>query len=112
MLRSSFTKLSAALAIIAAMLTGAAPTAQAQSKGSTEHIKAATQKVDGKFISSNTKASNDWPSYGLDYAETRFSKLKQVNDSNVKQLGLAWSYNLESTRGVEATPLVVDGSCT
>ena len=109
MLRSSFTKLLAALTIIAAMLTGAASTAQAQSKGSAQHIKAATQKVDGKFISDNTKATNDWPSYGLDYAETRFSKLKQVNDSNVKQLGLAWSYNLESTRGVEATPLVVDG---
>ena len=109
MLRSSFTKLLAALTIIAAMLAGAASTAQAQSKGSAQHIKAATQKVDGKFISNNTKATNDWPSYGLDYAETRFSKLKQVNDSNVKQLGLAWSYNLESTRGVEATPLVVDG---
>ena len=109
MLRSSFTKLLAALTIIASMLTGAASTAQAQSKGSAQHIKAATQKVDGKFISDNTKATNDWPSYGLDYAETRFSKLKQVNDSNVKQLGLAWSYNLESTRGVEATPLVVDG---
>ena len=109
MLRSSFTKLLAALTIIAAMLAGAASTAQAQSKGSAQHIKAATQKVDGKFISDNTKATNDWPSYGLDYAETRFSKLKQVNDSNVKQLGLAWSYNLESTRGVEATPLVVDG---
>jgi quinohemoprotein ethanol dehydrogenase len=25
------------------------------------------------------------------------------------KLGLAWTYNLESTRGVEATPLVVDG---
>jgi quinohemoprotein ethanol dehydrogenase len=26
-----------------------------------------------------------------------------------KELGLVWSYDLESTRGVEATPLVVDG---
>ena len=32
-----------------------------------------------------------------------------MNAGNVKQLGLMWSYNLESTRGVEATPLVVDG---
>lgn len=43
MLRSSFTKLLAALTIIAAMLTGAASTAQAQSKGSAQHIKAATR---------------------------------------------------------------------
>jgi quinohemoprotein ethanol dehydrogenase len=53
--------------------------------------------------------TKDWPTVGLDYAETRFSKLKQIDDSNVNDLGLAWSYDLESTRGVEATPLVVDG---
>ena len=50
-----------------------------------------------------------WPTIGLDFAETRFSKLEQINDSNVKDLGLAWWYDLESTRGVEATPLIVDG---
>jgi quinohemoprotein ethanol dehydrogenase len=54
-------------------------------------------------------SSSDWPSYGLDNAETRFSKLNQINAGNAKTLGLAWSYNLESTRGVEATPLVVNG---
>lgn len=78
-------------------------------KGSAEHVKAVTGKVDGKAVQANAKATRDWPSYGLDYAETRFSRLKQVNAGNVKQLGLVWSYNLESTRGVEATPLVVDG---
>ena len=60
-------------------------------------------------IQANTATSNDWPTFGLDYAETRFSKLNQINADNVKKLGLVWSYNLESTRGVEATPLVVDG---
>jgi len=109
MLRSSFTRGSAALAIIATLLTGAASTVQAQPKGSAEHIKAATQKVDGQFMSKNAASTNDWPSYGLDYAETRFSKLTQITDKNVKDLGLAWSYNLESARGVESTPLVVDG---
>ncbi|MGE0851638.1 MAG: PQQ-dependent dehydrogenase, methanol/ethanol family [Hyphomicrobiaceae bacterium] len=66
-------------------------------------------KVDGAFIRQNEASSREWPTIGLDYAETRFSKLKQIDASNVKDLGLAWSYNLESTRGVEATPLVVDG---
>ncbi|MET0518129.1 MAG: PQQ-dependent dehydrogenase, methanol/ethanol family [Burkholderiaceae bacterium] len=66
-------------------------------------------KVDGAFIESNGKTGKDWPSYGLDYAETRHSRLGQINADNVKQLGLVWSYPLESTRGVEATPLVVDG---
>ncbi len=65
--------------------------------------------VTGASIQANAKTGKNWPSYGLDYAETRFSRLTQISDANVKNLGLAWSYNLESTRGVEATPLVVDG---
>lgn len=60
-------------------------------------------------VTDKGETTKDWPSYGLDYAETRFSKLHQINDRNVKDLGLLWTYNLESTRGVEATPLVVDG---
>lgn len=95
------------------MLAGAllclnASTATAQS--AQERAAAATQKVDGNFIRANAaQKTPDWPSVGLDYAESRFSKLDQVNAGNVKQLGLVWSYDLESTRGVEATPLVVDG---
>jgi quinohemoprotein ethanol dehydrogenase len=78
-------------------------------KSSPQHIKAATSAVDGASIKANTATSKDWPTIGLDYAETRFSKLKQINADNVKNLGLEWTYNLESVRGVEATPLVVDG---
>src|ERR1700738_871767 len=83
--------------------------AQNAAKGSPDHIKAVTSAVDSASIKANTAASNDWPTYGLDYAETRFSKLKQITADNVKNLGLMWTYNLESVRGVEATPLVVDG---
>ncbi len=72
-------------------------------------IRAATSTVDSQFIKKNTATSNDWPTIGLDYAETRFSKLDQINKANVKNLGLVWSYDLESSRGVEATPVVVDG---
>ncbi|OUM04437.1 PQQ-dependent dehydrogenase, methanol/ethanol family [Variovorax sp. JS1663] len=101
-------KLHTVLALGALLCLQAQPAA-AQDKGSPDHIKAATARVDGAFIRANTAKTNDWPSYGLDYAETRFSKLDQITTGNVKELGLAWSYNLESTRGVEATPLVVDG---
>ena len=74
-----------------------------------DHIKAVTSAVDGASIKANTATSNDWPTIGLDYAETRFSKLNQINTDNVKKLGLVWTYPLESSRGVEATPIVVDG---
>src|ERR1700760_2085770 len=76
---------------------------------SPQHIKAVTSKIDGKAIEANGAKTQDWPTIGLDYAETRFSKLKQVNADNVKDLGLVWSYSLDSERGVEATPVVVDG---
>jgi quinohemoprotein ethanol dehydrogenase len=78
-------------------------------KGTSAHLMAATQQVDATFMRANESKTADWPGYGLDYAETRFSKLTPINESNVKDLGLVWSYNMESTRGVEATPLVVDG---
>ena len=90
-------------------ISGGIAVAQKMDKGSAGHIKAATSAVDANFIKANTPTSKDWPTVGLDYAETRFSKLNQINADNVKNLGLKWTYNLESVRGVEATPLVVDG---
>jgi quinohemoprotein ethanol dehydrogenase len=57
-------------------------------------------------VAANTK---EWPTYGLDYAETRFSRLERIDARNVGQLGLSWTYDLESTRGVESTPLIVGG---
>ena len=82
---------------------------KSKTKGSPEHIKAVTSAVDSASIKANTATSNDWPTIGLDYAETRFSKLNKITADNVKTLGLVWSYPLESSRGVEATPVVVDG---
>ena len=100
----------AVCALAMATLWVAGPTRAADlRKGTPEHIRAVTAKVDGATIQSNARTGRDWPTYGLDYAETRFSRLDKVNVSNVKNLGLAWTYNLESTRGVEATPLVIDG---
>lgn len=100
----------AAIAIgLGLTLSCSAALAQSPAKGSPEHIKAVTSAVDGASIKANTATSNDWPTIGLDYAETRFSKLNQINADNVKKLGLVWTYPLESSRGVEATPVVVDG---
>ncbi|KRR30523.1 alcohol dehydrogenase [Bradyrhizobium retamae] len=104
-------RLAQAVIAIGLSLTLGCSTALAQTpaKGSPEHIKAVTSAVDGASIKANTATSSDWPTIGLDYAETRFSKLNQINADNVKKLGLVWSYPLESSRGVEATPVVVDG---
>ena len=65
---------------------------------SADRIRAATSKVDDAVIRANARTSRDWPSHGLYYAETRFSRLTQINADNVRALGLAWAYDLESTQ--------------
>lgn len=52
----------------------------------------------------------NWLSYGRTYDEQRFSPLTDINAGNVGQLGLAWSADLDTNRGQEATPLMVDGT--
>jgi quinohemoprotein ethanol dehydrogenase len=48
-----------------------------------------------------------WLSYGRNQNETRYSPLKQIDTSNVKRLGLAWSYAIGAGGGnQEGTPLV------
>lgn len=56
-------------------------------------------------------ASNDaeWLSYGRTYDEQRFSPLKSINADNVSGLNLAWFADMDTSRGQEATPLVIDG---
>ncbi|MEE8528586.1 MAG: PQQ-dependent dehydrogenase, methanol/ethanol family [Gammaproteobacteria bacterium] len=49
-----------------------------------------------------------WLTHGRTYSEQRYSPLDQIDHQNVTQLGLAWSLDLNTQRGVEATPLFVD----
>jgi len=58
-------------------------------------------------------ADTEWWTYGHDPGGTRFSPLKQINNTNVQQLERAWTYEVASTpnSGIEAfesTPLMVD----
>jgi len=54
-----------------------------------------------------TPQSDGWRTHGGSYAEERFSPLSSVNTENIDQLGLAWSYGLGTSRGIEATgPLI------
>ncbi len=77
--------------------------------GSEAHIKRATAIVDDAYLANADNTPENWVTYGKNYAEDRFSSLALINKENVDKLGLAWALNLETTRGIEATPLVVDG---
>ncbi len=50
-----------------------------------------------------------WLSHGRTYSEQRHSPLRQITPHNVSRLGLAWSFETGTRRGLEATPLIVDG---
>jgi quinoprotein glucose dehydrogenase len=55
-------------------------------------------------------AEHDWPAYGGGPAGTRYSDLKQINRTNVKQLAVAWSYDTADGAGDPQTqPILVDG---
>jgi quinohemoprotein ethanol dehydrogenase len=81
----------------------------AASWGSSHAAESDTKPVDGARIENGDGEARNWLSYGRTYDEQRYSPLKRINADNAKNLGLAWFADLETNRGQEATPLVVDG---
>src|SRR4051794_24707641 len=50
----------------------------------------------------------DWPVYGGQKADDRYSPLRQINRSNVGKLGVAWTYDTgEKGVGMQTSPLIV-----
>lgn len=86
----------AAAAALVAALCGCQPTHK-------------TADVDAARLTSADNEPGNWMSQGRTYSEQRFSPLDKVNAGNVGSLGLAWSFELSTNRGVETTPIVVDG---
>lgn len=87
----------AALALLVAACSGGG--ADPADKGTTGIDGARIIKADGA----------EWLSYGRTYDEQRYSPLDQINPGNIGELGLAWSADMDTARGQEATPLVIDG---
>lgn len=54
-----------------------------------------------------TQDPNQWVLQTGDYANTRYSKLKQINTDNVNKLQVAWTFSTGVLRGHEGSPLVV-----
>lgn len=61
------------------------------------------------FSLTSTAGQVQWLSHGYDYQEQRHSPLSKINAKNVQDLGLVWSFDTDFNRGLEATPIVVDG---
>ena len=65
--------------------------------------------VDAARITQADREPGNWMTYGRTYSEQRYSPLARITADNVKQLGLAWYSDLDTNRGQEATPLIIDG---
>ncbi|MBE9538194.1 MAG: PQQ-binding-like beta-propeller repeat protein, partial [Proteobacteria bacterium] len=65
--------------------------------------------VDGDRIINADAEAGSWLAHGRTYDEQRFSPLDQINVESVGQLGLAWYFDTDVDRGLEASPIVVDG---
>ena len=65
--------------------------------------------VDAARLTAADAEPTQWMSHGRTYDEQRFSPLDQIKAENIKELGLTWYADLDTNRGQEATPLVIDG---
>jgi len=94
---------------ITLVLAGAAGCRSQSNSPATPQESATPANVDASRLTNADQQPGNWMSYGRTYSEQRFSPLKQINDQNVGQLALAWYVDLDTRRGQEATPIVVDG---
>jgi PQQ-dependent dehydrogenase (methanol/ethanol family) len=68
-----------------------------------------SRQIDDAALAAADADSANWLTYGRTYAEQRHSPLRQIDETTVSRLGLAWSRDLSSLRGLEATSLVDEG---
>ena len=72
-----------------------------------EHIQRAAAHVNEANI---IEAQQDnWLSTGRTYDEQRHSPLNKINGETIEDLGLDWYWDTGTKRGLEATPIAIDG---
>ncbi|GAB5501999.1 PQQ-dependent dehydrogenase, methanol/ethanol family [Pyruvatibacter sp.] len=84
------------------------PTPVVEADAAKPSVESATKITKARIIAADDEPHN-WLAHGRTYSEQRFSPLDKINTDNVSDLGLAWSYEMYTNRGLEASPIVVDG---
>jgi len=88
------------------------PPKTSNSKASSSKSKTASSpaaNIDQARLENAAAHPEEWATYGGDYQEQRFSRLGKITQDNVSDLGAVWTFELSTSRGVEATPIIVDG---
>ena len=65
--------------------------------------------VDDARLLKATSEPQNWMIYGGSWSEQHYSPLKFIDTGNVSRLKPAWSFDFDTYRGQESTPVVVDG---
>ncbi len=66
-------------------------------------------QIDRKRLLAADEHPGEWLTAGRDFGKGHYSPLTQINRETVSRLGFAWDYDTHTDRGLEATPIVVDG---
>eukprot|EP00439_Symbiodinium_sp_Y106_P088075 s1_g611.t1 len=95
------------VSLAAVVMVSASDEALADADGA---VGASAARSEMALVQSEQRGNKEnWVTTGGDFFETRFSQLSSINTSTVADLGFAWDYDTLTQRGMEATPVVVDG---
>lgn len=72
-------------------------------------LAAAPAAVDHERLVAADEEPGQWMAPGRTYGEDRFSPLDLIDVGNVAGLKLAWFADISTSRGVEASPIMIDG---
>ncbi|MEI8298402.1 MAG: PQQ-dependent dehydrogenase, methanol/ethanol family [Pseudomonadota bacterium] len=106
--RTSTSRWRLTLLLLAVAALGSSLAACAKRQAATAALRPAAA-VDVARLAAAPAEPDNWLAAGRDANGSYFSPLKDVNVDNVGRLGFAWQYRLGTNRGLEATPLVIDG---
>ena len=65
--------------------------------------------LDAARLAAASNEPDQWFTPGRDTSGAYYSPLGDINAGNVTRLGFAWQHQLGTHRGLEATPIVIDG---
>ncbi|MCV6627837.1 MAG: PQQ-dependent dehydrogenase, methanol/ethanol family [Cellvibrionaceae bacterium] len=102
------------LSFLSLSMMACEPNAPAEQTSQTEAVPAPVASISDGNITAERVLDADaepgsWLAHGRTYGEQRYSPLNKIGKHNVNDLGLAWSFDVEEQKGLEASPIVVDG---
>ena len=93
----------------AVMMLGFAGRDSSTAAAPPEQTQRAYGQIDLQRLLAVDQHPEEWLTTGRDVGKSHYSPLSQINRKTVSRLGFAWEYATHTLRGLEATPIVVDG---